>query len=135
MTTILKFEQNRGRGQHEAVVNYEKLSPLEQANFDAFWAEIQHLDDLQSAAVDKAISMTQEIFDSIMRLREEVGPELERTSMRVFLEYPEFALDYTNRLEIELGALDDRPEMPSLEIQLSYEKLKKRLRGELGVEI
>ena len=38
----------------------------------------------------KKIPMTQEIFDSIMKKREEIGEEAEDLSLQLMLKYPDF---------------------------------------------
>ena len=46
--------------------------------------------------------MTQELFDSIQLERLKAGEELESAVLDTFLKYPEFALNYSSRLESAL---------------------------------
>lgn len=63
-------------------------------------------------AIDGVIPMTQEIFDSIMKRREEAGPVLEDLWTDVFLKYPEFAWIHAEKLAAELGVPFDDAEIP-----------------------
>ena len=48
------------------------------------------------------VPMTQELFDSIQLERLKAGEELESAALDTFLKYPEFALNYSSRLESDL---------------------------------
>ena len=50
----------------------------------------------------RIVPMTQELFDSIQLERLKVGEELESAALDTFLKYPEFALNYSSRLESAL---------------------------------
>lgn len=112
-----------------------KLTSLQQAKINEFFMAAVYLDDTQNAAIDGITPMTQEVFDSIMKRREEVGPELEEVSMGVFLKYPKFAQNYADRLEAEIGSVDDMPKLSPLQEQLEFERLKRRIRKEYGEKI
>ena len=113
----------------------KELTLLQQAKINNFFMAALYLDDIQNAAIDGIIPMTEEVFNSIMKRREEVGSELEDVSMEVFLNYPKFAKMYADRLEAEIDSLDDMPKLSLLQEQLEFKRLKRRIRKEYGVEI
>ena len=65
-------------------------------------AELKHFTQTQWAAIYGIVPMTQELFDSIQLKRLKVGEELESAALDTFLKYPEFALNYSRRLESDL---------------------------------
>lgn len=62
-------------------------------------AELKHFTQTQWAAIYGIVPMTQELFDSIQLERLKAGEELESAALDTFLKYPEFALNYSSRLE------------------------------------
>ena len=65
-------------------------------------AELKHFTQTQWAAIYGIVPMTQELFDSIQLERLKVGEELESAALDTFLKYPEFAINYSSRLESDL---------------------------------
>ena len=65
-------------------------------------AELKHFTQTQWAAIYGIVPMTQELFDSIQLKRLKAGEELESAALDTFLKYPEFALNYSSRLESDL---------------------------------
>ena len=65
-------------------------------------AELKHFTQTQWAAIYGIVPMTQELFDSIQLERLKAGEELESATLDTFLKYPEFALNYSSRLESDL---------------------------------
>ena len=65
-------------------------------------AELKHFTQTQWAAIYGIVPMTQEFFDSIQLERLKAGEELESAALDTFLKYPEFALNYSSRLESAL---------------------------------
>ena len=65
-------------------------------------AELKHFTQTQWAAIYGIVPMTQELFDSIQLERLKAGEELESAALDAFLKYPEFALNYSSRLESAL---------------------------------
>lgn len=78
-------------------------------------------------AMRKKISMTQEIFDSIMKKREEIGEEAEDLSLQLMLKYPDFLEVNARRICEEYGIDFDMelPEEPSEETEKSYQEFMK----------
>ena len=66
-------------------------------------AELKHFTQTQWAAIYGIVPMTQELFDSIQLERLKAGEELESAALDTFLKYPEFALNYSSRLENALS--------------------------------
>ena len=66
-------------------------------------AELKHFTQTQWAAIYGIVPMTQELFDSIQLKRLKAGEELESAALDTFLKYPEFALNYSSRLESTLS--------------------------------
>ena len=66
-------------------------------------AELKHFTQTQWAAIYGIVPMTQEFFDSIQLERLKAGEELESAALDTFLKYPEFALNYSSRLESTLS--------------------------------
>ena len=54
-------------------------------------------------AMRKKIRMTQEIFDSIMKKREEIGEEAEELTFQLMIKYPDFLEVNAKKLCEELG--------------------------------
>ena len=57
-------------------------------------AELKHFTQTQWAAINGIVPMTQELLKA--------GEELESAALDTFLKYPEFALNYSSRLESDL---------------------------------
>ena len=78
-------------------------------------------------AMRKKIPMTQEIFDSIMKKREEIGEEAEDLSLQLMLKYPDFLEVNARRICEEYGIDFDMelPEEPSEETEKSYQEFMK----------
>lgn len=107
----------------------ENLTPEQQQNIDNLFAEIKFLNQEQCLALDDQSKMTQEIFDSIQLRRMEVGPALENISTTIFLQYPEFAINYADRLEKAFCSQDS----PS--ISSPYETIRHGILSEFGYDI
>lgn len=65
-------------------------------------AELKHFIQTQWAAIYGIEPMSQTLFDSIQLERLKAGEELESAALDTFLKYPEFALNYSSRLESDL---------------------------------
>ena len=63
---------------------------------------MKHFTQTQWAAIYGIVPMTQELFDSIQLERLKAGEKLESAVLDTFLKYPEFALNYSSRLESAL---------------------------------
>lgn len=108
--------------------DFENLTPDQQKNIDNLFAEIQYLNQEQWLALDDPSKMTAEIFNSIQLRRMAVGPELEDISTRIFLQYPEFAANYADRLEKAFCFQDMLSDSP-------YENIRHGILSEFGYDI
>ncbi|MFQ6817470.1 MAG: hypothetical protein ACLRTI_00300 [Blautia sp.] len=83
----------------DTLLDLDHLTPEQQQKLNDLFAGIQYLREDAWAAVYAPELMTQELFDYIQLRRLEIGPELENIAMDMFLKYPDFAMNYANRLE------------------------------------
>lgn len=109
--------------------------PNQQKNIDNLFAEAQYLNQEQSLALDDPLKMTEEIFNSIQLRRMEVGPALEDISTMIFLQYPEFAANYADRLERAINRPSSSIPNGNLRINTKYEKMRQNILFELGYDI
>ena len=115
----------------------DSLNPIpnQQKNIDSLFAEAQYLNQEQSLALDDPSKMTEEIFNSIQLRRMEVGSALEDISTRIFLQYPEFAANYADRLERAINRPSSSIPNRNLRINTKYEKMRQNILFELGYDI
>ena len=88
-------------------------------------AELKHFTQTQWAAIYGIVPMTQELFDSIQLERLKVGEELESAALDTFLKYPEFALNYSSRLE---NALITSNTISSDDAEENFKQLYEKMR-------
>lgn len=111
-------------------IDWENLTPEQQRNLDNLFVEIKFLDRDAWEAIDDPEKMTQEIFNGIQLKRMKVGLELEDLSEQIFLQYPDFAINYANRLEkvvLYQDSLSDELE--------TYENIRQGIIREFGFDI
>lgn len=115
----------------------DSLNPIpnQQKNIDSLFAEAQYLNQEQWLALDDPSKMTEEIFNSIQLRRMEVGSALEDISTRIFLQYPEFAANYADRLERAINRPSSSIPNGNLRINTKYEKMRQNILFELGYDI
>lgn len=115
----------------------DSLNPIpnQQKNIDSLFAEAQYLNHEQSLALDDPSKMTEEIFNSIQLRRMEVGPVLEDIATRIFLQYPEFAVNYADRLERALNRPSSSISNGDLGINTKYKKMRQNILFEFGYDI
>lgn len=113
-------------------IDWENLTPEQQRNLDNLFAEIKYLTLEQNLAIDASEQMNQRIFDSIQLRRMQIGPELEDLSTELFLKHPEFAENYTDRLERALLHKEALFESEELD---PYEKIRQGIIREFGFDI
>lgn len=83
----------------DTTLDFDSLTSEQQQKLNDLFAGIQYLrEDVWTALSDPEL-MTQELFNYIQLRRLEIGPELENIAMDMFLKYPDFAMNYANRLE------------------------------------
>ena len=88
-------------------------------------AELKHFTQTQWAAIYGIVPMTQELFDSIQLKRLKAGEELESAALDIFLKYPEFALNYSSRLE---NALSTSNTISSDDAEENFKQLYEKMR-------
>ena len=88
-------------------------------------AELKHFTQTQWAAIYGIVPMTQELFDSIQLKRLKAGEELESAALDTFLKYPEFALNYSSRLE---NALSTSNTISSDDAEENFKQLYEKMR-------
>ena len=88
-------------------------------------AELKHFTQTQWAAIYGIVPMTQELFDSIQLERLKAGEELESAALDTFLKYPEFALNYSSRLE---SALITSNNISSDDAEENFKQLYEKMR-------
>ena len=88
-------------------------------------AELKHFTQTQWAAIYGIVPMTQELFDSIQLKRLKAGEELESAALDTFLKYPEFALNYSSRLE---NALSTSNTISSDDTEENFKQLYEKMR-------
>ena len=94
-------------------------------------AELKHFTQTQWAAIYGIVPMTQELFDSIQLERLKAGEELESAALDTFLKYPEFALNYSSRLE---SALITSNTISSDDTEENFKKLYEKMRHSIYEE-
>ena len=94
-------------------------------------AELKHFTQTQWAAIYGIVPMTQELFDSIQLKRLKAGEELESAALDTFLKYPEFALNYSSRLE---NALSTSNTISSDDTEENFKKLYEKMRHSIYEE-
>lgn len=94
-------------------------------------AELKHFTQTQWAAIYGIVPMTQELFDSIQLERLKAGEELESAALDTFLKYPEFALNYSSRLE---NALSTSNTISSDDTEENFKKLYEKMRHSIYEE-
>lgn len=107
----------------DTTLDFDSLTSTQQQRVDDLFAGIQYLNDDAWTALSDPRLMTQELFNYIQLRRMEIGPELENIAMNVFLKYPDYAIDYTNRLEKATIASDN------------YEGIRQGIISEFGYDI
>lgn len=133
-------EKNTGNLRNKKdIIDWENLSRDEERRLRIEFASIKYLNEIQWKAMDGLIPMTQEIFDSIMECRAEVGPEMNELAISVFIKFAEFGMVYADKLteKYDLPEPEDIPE----EIESPEEKeaawigLKKRIKEKYGDDL
>lgn len=119
-------------------LDLDHLTAQQQRRMHIFLSETFCLSEEQNMAIDGVIPMTQEIFDSIMKRREEAGPVLEDLWTDVFLKYPEFAWVHAEKLAAELGVPfgDEKiPEETADKTEQSWLRLKRLIKEKYGDDL
>lgn len=109
-------------------------TPEQQQRINDFFTEIKYLNPQQWLALDNPDLMTQEIFNDIQLLRMTIGSELENIAMKVFFQYPDYAANYSERLE---KAIKQQPIINNSDssIHNPYERIRNGILMEFGYDI
>ena len=108
-------------------------TPEQQQRINDFFTEIKYLNPQQWLALDNPDLMTQEIFNDIQLLRMTIGFELENIAMKVFFQYPDYAANYSERLE---KAIKQQPINSSDSTNNNpYERIRSGILMEFGYDI
>ena len=107
----------------DTTLNFDSLTLEQQQRIDDLFADIQYLNDDAWTALSDPKLMTQDIFDYIQLRRMEIGPALENIAMDTFLRYPDFSMNYTDRLEKAIIATG------------GYDEIRQRIILEFGYDI
>ena len=94
-------------------------------------AELKHFTQTQWAAIYGIVPMTQELFNSIQLERLKAGEELEPAALDTFLKYPEFALNYSSRLESTLSTSNT---ISSDDAEKKFKQLYEKMRHSIYAE-
>lgn len=100
-------------------------------NFWSFLVETFEFSEEQTAAIDKQIPMTQELYDSILDRCNEIGSDVDNLFFRMLIEYPDFMSNYADRLEKEIEDVE-LPEITPEQWEESKQKLYARIRAKYG---
>lgn len=119
----------------EEKINWEDMTAEQQQQLIAFFTELQFFDRDVWKAIVQMEPMTQAMFDYIQLRRMEVGPGLEDIAGAVFLAYPEFAMNYAERMEKAVcGQKTDAKDMTS-ETDDCYERIRRKISAAFGYDI
>lgn len=113
----------------------KSIFSVQQRNLDNLYAEIRYLSQEQWTALTDSSQMTQETFNSIQLRRMEIGPALEDISTKIFFQYPNFALRYSERLEKAFGLQSPNTDASNSGSYSEYEKIRQGILAEFDYDI
>ena len=113
----------------------KSISSVQQRSLDNLYAEIQYLNQEQWTALIDPDQMTQETFNTIQLRRMEVGSVLEDISTKIFFQYPDFALRYSERLEKAFGLQAPDTDTSNSGSCSAYEKIRQGILTEFDYDI
>ena len=114
---------------------FENLELEQKEQFLSVAVELKYFSLTQWKAIYGIIPMSQELFDSIQLTRLKVGEELEPVALNIFLKYPVFASNYSNRLENVVKAQDTGIEDIEIDTAALYEKMRCSIYEEFQYDI
>mgnify|MGYP004601223997 FL=1 len=114
---------------------FENLELEQKEQFLSVAVELKYFSLTQWKAIHEIIPMSQELFDGIQLLRLKVGEELEPVALNIFLKYPVFASNYSNRLENVVKAQDTGIEDIEIDTAALYEKMRCSIYEEFQYDI
>ena len=113
----------------------KSISSVPQKNLYNLYAEIRYLNQEQWTALTDPDQMTQETFNTIQLRRMEAGPILEDISTKIFFQYPDFALRYSERLEKAFGLQAPDTDASNSGSCSEYEKIRQGILSEFDYDI
>lgn len=117
----------------ESQIKWEDMTVEQQ--LIAFFTELQFFDRDVWKAIVQMEPMTQEMFDYIQLRRTEVGPRLEDIAAVVFLAYPEFAMNYADRMEKTVCSKMSYINGVDSETDDCYERMRRKINISFGYDI
>jgi hypothetical protein len=113
-----------------------ELTEKQMENLVDFFTVLFKFDEEALAALDKQIPMTQEIYDRCIDQCMEAGSDVDATFFSLLKEYPDFMVDYADRLEKKINEeypdLQGMPEWTPEERAAMWQKLCERIREKYG---
>lgn len=114
---------------------FKNLELEQKEQFLSVAVELKYFSLTQWKAIHEIIPMSQELFDGIQLLRLKVGEELEPVALNIFLKYPVFASNYSDRLENVVKAQDTGIEDIEIDTAALYEKMRRSIYEEFQYDI
>ena len=114
---------------------FENLKLEQKEQFLSAAVELKYFSLIQWKAIHEIIPMSQELFDGIQLLRLKVGEELEPVALNIFLKYPVFASNYSDRLENVVKAQDTGIEDIEIDTAALCEKMRRSIYEEFQYDI
>ena len=119
----------------ENQIKLEDMTAEQQQQLIAFFTELQFFDNAVWRAIVQMEPMTQEMFDYIQLRRMEVGPKLEDIAEAVFRAYPEFAMNYADRMEKTVCSQKSDINGAGSETDDCYERIRRKINTSFGYDI
>nr|WP_294666333.1 hypothetical protein [uncultured Blautia sp.] len=114
---------------------FENLELEQMEQFLSVAVELKYFSLTQWKAIHGLSPMSQELFDGIQLLRLKVGEELESVALDIFLKYPVFASNYSDRLENVVKVQDRDTDDMEIDTAALYEKMRNSIYTEFQYDI
>ena len=114
---------------------FENLELEQKEQFLMAAMELKYFTLTQWKAIYGIIPMSQKLFDDIQLTRLKVGEELESVALDIFLKYPVFASNYSDRLENVVKTQDMDTDDMEIDTAVLYEKMRSSIYTEFQYDI